>query len=176
MWRRLRASESAGTIYDIDYDRLRALGKRALLFDVDNTLGERGMKTLPERSLRLVLSLVERGFRVGILTNRKRNADDPAVLTLREHIPVIHAAGKPRRSGFRELLAALDAAPEEAVMIGDRCLTDVLGANRLGIYSIQIRSTAARVTADRADPESESECLPTSTADRARRGGCHRGC
>ena len=139
MWR-LHPTELAETIYDVDYESLRALGKRALLFDLDNTLGKRGRKTLPGRSLQLVLSLVERGFRVGVLTNRKRNANDPAVLTLREHIPVIHAAGKPRRAGFRELLATLDATPEEAVMIGDRFLTDVLGANRLGIHSIRIRS------------------------------------
>ena len=141
MWR-LRATETAKTIYDVDYERLYATGKRALLFDLDNTLGRRGMKSLPERSLQFLLSLAERGFRVGVLTNRKRNAHDPAVLTLREHVPVVYAAGKPARRGFHELLKALGAAPEETVMIGDRFITDVLGANRTGIHSIRIRSTA----------------------------------
>jgi len=135
----LRAIETARTIHDVDYARLRAEGKRALLFDLDNTLGKRGMKHLPERILGFLLSLKEQGFQVGVLTNRKRNAEDPAVRTLREHVPVVHAAGKPARRGFLELLAALNASPEHAVMIGDRRLTDVLGANRLRIYSVRVR-------------------------------------
>ena len=142
--RLLRATEAARTIHDVDYDRLLSLGKRALLFDLDNTLGRRGMEHLPERILEFLLSLRERGFRVGVLTNRRRNAGDPAVRTLREHVPVVHAAGKPARRGFLELLDSLNASPEDAVMIGDRCLTDVLGANRLGIYSVRVRSQTRR--------------------------------
>ena len=138
--RLLRAAETAETIFDVDYDRLRVAGKRVLLFDLDNTLGRRGMEQLPERIVDFLSSLGERGFVVGVLTNRKRNAEDPAVRTLREHVPVIHAAGKPARRGFLELLDLLDGSPVDAVMIGDRRLTDVLGANRLGIHSIRVRS------------------------------------
>jgi HAD superfamily phosphatase (TIGR01668 family) len=141
--RLLRATETTSTIFDVDYDRLHAVGKRVLLFDLDNTLGRRGMERLPERILGFLLSLRERGFRVGVLTNRRRNAEDPAVRTLREHVPVVHAAGKPARRGFLDLLGALGATPEAAVMIGDRRLTDVLGANRLGIHSIRVRSRDA---------------------------------
>ena len=139
----LRATETATTIFDVDYDRLHAAGKRTLLFDLDNTLGRRGMEHLQERFLGFLLSLRERGFRVGVLTNRRRNADDPAVHTLREHVPVVHAAGKPARRGFLKLLDALGASPEDAVMIGDRRLTDILGANLLGIHSIRVRSQHA---------------------------------
>jgi len=138
MWP-LRPTEKAASIHDVDYARLRAAGKRALLFDLDNTLGSRGMEYLPEPILGFLLTLKQQGFRVGVLTNRRRNAEDPAVRTLREHVPVVHAAGKPARRGFLELLDALGASPEIAVMIGDRLLTDVLGANRLGIHSIRVR-------------------------------------
>ena len=137
--RLLRATETAATILDVDYDRLHATGKRVLLFDLDNTLGRRGMEHLPERILDFLLTLGERGFRVGVLTNRRRNAEGPAVRTLRAHVPVVHAAGKPARRGFLELLDVLEATPKDAVMIGDRRLTDVLGANRLGIHSIRVR-------------------------------------
>jgi len=136
----LRATETVETIFDVDYARLRAAGKRVLLFDLDNTLGRRGMEHLPERIIDFLSSLSERGFVVGVLTNRKRNAEDPAVRTLRAHVPVVHAAGKPAGRGFRELLDLLDGSPADAVMIGDRRLTDILGANRLGIHSIRVRS------------------------------------
>jgi HAD superfamily phosphatase (TIGR01668 family) len=136
----LRPAETAETIFDVDYDRLRVEGKRFLLFDLDNTLGRRGMARLPERIVDFLSSLGERGFAVGVLTNRKRNAEDPAVHALREHVPVIHGAGKPARRGFLELLDLLGGSPVDAVMIGDRRLTDILGANRLGIHSIRVRS------------------------------------
>jgi len=136
--RLLRPSESAPSVFDIDYDRLRAAGKRILLFDLDNTLGRRGARHLTDGVLEFLVDLEDRGFRVGILTNRRRNAQDPAVHALREEMPVIHAAGKPARRGFLKLLAELEGTPDEAVMIGDRWLTDILGANRLGIYSIRV--------------------------------------
>jgi len=138
--RLLRPTETAATIFDVDYDRLLAAGKRTLLFDLDNTLGRRGMQHLPSRILGFLEALRWRGFAVGVLTNRRRNAEGPAVHTLRERVPVVHAAGKPSRRGFLELLERLGGSPGDAVMIGDRRLTDVLGANRLGIHSIRIRS------------------------------------
>jgi HAD superfamily phosphatase (TIGR01668 family) len=142
--RRLQPAETTETIFDIDYERLRESGKRTLLFDLDNTLGRRGMRHLPEYVSDFLRSLLDRGFAVGIITNRRRNADAPAVRTLSALMPVIHAAGKPRRRGFLDLLDRLGGAPEDAVMIGDRRLTDILGANRLGIHSILVRSTRHR--------------------------------
>ena len=81
------------------------------------------------------------GFKIGILTNRRIGTNDPVIHSLGEKYPVVIRAGKPRRRGFRELLTRLGVSPSEAVMVGDRRLTDVAGANRLGIYSIRITRT-----------------------------------
>jgi len=40
--------------------------------------------------------------------------------------------------------ARLGESPARAVMIGDRRLTDILGANRSGIYSIRVRGFRRR--------------------------------
>ncbi len=142
--RRLRPAETAETIFAIDYDRLLIEGKRALLFDLDNTLDRRGNTHLSDGILDFLFSLRERGFSIGVLTNRRRNAEDPVVHVLREHVPVVHAAGKPARRGYLELLERLGEGPADAVMIGDRRLTDIWGANRLGIHSIRVRSASRR--------------------------------
>ena len=76
---------------------------------------------------------------MGILTNRRHNANDPIVHALRKRIPVIAAAGKPSRRGFIRMLEQLDSTPAKTVMIGDKLWTDILGANRMGIYSIRVR-------------------------------------
>ena len=80
------------------------------------------------------------GFRVGILTNRRHNANDPIVHALRKIVPVIVSAGKPCRRGFDSMLEQLDSTPAKTVMIGDKLWTDILGANRMGIHSIRVRT------------------------------------
>ena len=137
MMRGLRPSETVETVFDVDFDRLRSQGKDAVLFDFDRTLAPRGACAIPDGSRRLLDELVESGFRVGILTNRRasRIIDDVPV-------PILYAARKPRRRAYRRMLSMLSAEATHAVMIGNRGLTDILGANRLGIYSIRVRTTS----------------------------------
>ena len=161
----LRAAETTKTIFDVDYERLRSEGKGVLLFDLDNTLGRRGLEHLPENTIGFLLFLTERGFKVGILTNRKRNTGVPALCMLRKHVPVVHAAGKPARRGFLELLSLLEGSPADAVMIGDRRLTDILGANRLGIHSIRVlsRNKGRRNFSAQSDSLEREEAYPKRT-------------
>lgn len=139
MMKLLRPCETVPSIFDIDYSRLHRAGKRAILFDLDNTLGGRRPRRLDPQVEELLERITQMGFKVGILTNRRIGTNDPVILSLGRRYPVVVRAGKPRRHGFREILRHLNASPAEAVMIGDRLFTDVIGANRLGIYSIRIR-------------------------------------
>ncbi|HHR84907.1 HAD-IIIA family hydrolase [Candidatus Bipolaricaulota bacterium] len=137
----LRPREQVRSIIDIDYDRLYRLGKRALLFDLDNTLGGRRPARLSPEVVSLLESLTKMGFRVGILTNRRIGTKDRVIVELAAKYPLRYRAGKPRKGGFKEILEQVGVPPRKAVMIGDRLFTDVLGANRLGIYSIRVRPT-----------------------------------
>jgi HAD superfamily phosphatase (TIGR01668 family) len=137
--RQLRATEVAASVFAIDYASLRRRGKNALLFDLDNTLHVRGATSVDPQVCELFGRLEEQGFRIGILTNRRRGREDPVIQQLARRVPLIHLAHKPSRGGFLELLRLLDASPAEAVMIGDRRWTDVFGANRCGIFSIRVR-------------------------------------
>ncbi len=146
MWSKLKiltnlrhANETVSSIFAVDYPRLFRQGKRALLFDLDNTLGSWHTRALDPKVKQLLEEITRMGFRVGILTNRRFGTKDAVISALAQEYPVVARAGKPRRRGFREILHKLDVPPSQAVMIGDRRLTDVIGANRLGIYSIWIR-------------------------------------
>jgi HAD superfamily phosphatase (TIGR01668 family) len=137
--RLFRANEVVRSVFDVDYERLWGRGVRALLFDLDNTLGRRGSKSLGGEARRLLGDLQARGFRVGILTNRKRGRANELALELAKEFAVLDVARKPSRKGFASVLAQLGETPTAAAMIGDRRLTDILGANRSGIYSIRVR-------------------------------------
>lgn len=134
----LRPREIATSIFEIDFARLYDAGKRAVLFDLDNTLGKRRSKRLEPQVLALLDDLKAAGFRVGILTNRRLSGGDQVIDLLAQKYPLLHRARKPGKNGFLQLIEQLDVSPQAAVMVGDRLLTDIFGANRLGIYSIRI--------------------------------------
>jgi len=135
----LSADWTASSAVDIDYLALRERGVRALLFDLDRTLGPRRARHLPERAQHLLASLASEGFRIGILSNRRRPKNDPVIEQLAERHALLHTAGKPRRRGYLALLERLDATASEAAMIGDKWITDILGAKRLGMFAIRVR-------------------------------------
>lgn len=140
--RLFRPKETAESVFAIDYDRLWNAGKRVLIFDLDRTLTAWQGETLSRATKALLDSLTEKGFRIAILSNRKPEGLNGDFLTA-VPFPVVRNAGKPRSRAFCMLLDQLKARAAEAVMIGDRYLTDVLGANRLGIHSIRVRSRGA---------------------------------
>ncbi|MFQ6116900.1 MAG: YqeG family HAD IIIA-type phosphatase [Candidatus Bipolaricaulia bacterium] len=130
--------EQLNSIFELDPQRLKELGKRGIIFDLDNTLGRRGARELEEQVLKLLSRLEEEGFSIGILSNSE-GAERERLLAKLDGYPVYLNAQKPRRRGFRWILQEMGLRPEEVAMVGDTLFTDVWGAKRLGIYSILVR-------------------------------------
>lgn len=59
-------------------------------------------------------------------------------------VPFVKGRLKPRKSAFRPALELLGVAPERAAVIGDQIFTDILGGNRLGLYTILVRPLSRR--------------------------------
>lgn len=125
------------SVHHVDYEQLAEMGKEGIIFDLDNTLGPWRSDQFDQEILDLFSRLQGLGFKVGILSNGSGKSIRPLLEEM--SYPVIFHASKPRRSGFRKMLSDLDVRPEEAVMVGDQLLTDVLGANRANIYSILVK-------------------------------------
>ena len=53
-------------------------------------------------------------------------------------IPYVGHAGKPSVRGYREAMALADRQAEETAMVGDKLLTDVLGARRSGVLALMV--------------------------------------
>ena len=82
------------------------------------------------------------GLKIGLLSNSSRDLGEfvahhglfvDAALTSHTH-----GKTKPHESIFRALLALLEAAPDEAVMIGDTVNDDVEGAQAVGMRAILV--------------------------------------
>lgn len=137
MFERLTPDEQFRSIYEIDFSRLRERGKRGIIFDLDNTLGVWGVKRLDARAHQLLDRLKRDGFKVGILSNGHEASRRDLKATLDGYI-VLFDARKPRRSAYEQILSQMGLKPEEAVMVGDQIITDIYGAKRAGLYTIQV--------------------------------------
>lgn len=118
-------------------DFLRAHGVRLLLADLDFTLAPKSVHE-PDDAVRAWLaSLKEAGITVAILSN---NRDPRRVQRYCAPLGIdfVGHAGKPRRGGYRRAMEKYAAAPEETAMLGDKLLTDVLGAKRSGVLALMV--------------------------------------
>ena len=110
---------------------------RALVLDMDRTLLPRRSATLPasaEQWLRHAHTLMP----LHLLSNnpsRRRIGSVAEQLGL----PYTTAAGKPRRTALRRVVAELGLEPHQIALVGDRLFTDVLAGNRLGLFTVLVR-------------------------------------
>ena len=128
------------TVYDIDLDDLRRRGIRGILTDLDNTLvGAKVPLATPELGAWLS-DVRSRGFQVVVISN---NGED-RVRTFAEplELPFVSRARKPLGAAFAKALAMMNLKPEEAAIVGDQMMTDVLGGNRIGLFTILVEPIA----------------------------------
>lgn len=132
----LRPKEYRQSIFEIDLDRLKAKGFRAIMLDLDNTLVKWNDPD-PTPGLKEWLDQVKAmGFVACIVSNN--SGPRVSEFAARVGIPFISNAAKPRRKGFREAMARFGVKPEETVVVGDQIFTDVLGGNRSGAHTILV--------------------------------------
>ncbi|GAA3407618.1 YqeG family HAD IIIA-type phosphatase [Paenibacillus hodogayensis] len=140
MLKKLIPQKNVRSIYEIDVQALWSAGVRGIITDLDNTLvGAKHPEATPELLVWLE-ALKTMGFKVVIVSNNNRlrvsRFSDPL------SIPYIFRAKKPGNTAFRRALGIMELAPEQTVVIGDQMLTDVLGGNRLGLYTILVTPIA----------------------------------
>lgn len=124
------------TVFEIDFDKLWNNGIRALLFDIDNTLATYDDICPDERLSAFLLSLKERGFKIFLLSNNKKDR----VKIFSEHIgfPFRGRACKPLKFFIKKAIKTLGETAKTTALVGDQIFTDVWGANRLGICSVLV--------------------------------------
>lgn len=125
---------------------LNRLGVRLLLCDLDYTLAPRRMER-PDDALRgWIGQCREAGVTVMILSN---NRSSRRVETFCGDLGIRYVghAGKPGTRGFRQAMEQAGETPEHTAMVGDKLLTDVLGAKRAGVLALMVEPLGGAVTA-----------------------------
>lgn len=134
----MRPDFIAKSVVDIDFSYIKKLGITTLFIDLDGTVVSRGTY---EVSSEYKKALVNSGMQIHIATNRPKSR---SLKTLKEDLhatSVIHPRGifgKPAKSYYENALKSLGLKKSEVVMMGDRYIQDIWGANRAGIYSLVV--------------------------------------
>lgn len=134
--------EYVGSLHELDLDRLRGRGVRALIVDLDNTLVPWNDGQPGPRALEWLALVRDRGMRVCIVSNNSAQRVEAFGRAL--GVPVVAGAAKPRRQAFRRAMQLLGTNPSETAVVGDQLFTDVLGGRRLGLYTVLVRPLSDR--------------------------------
>lgn len=124
----------AESVLDLDLDELKKVGIKGVIFDLDNTLVEWKCEQLNPEVIELIKRFKKEGFSLCILSNALENRVEAVARIL--DIPYVSRAVKPRKSPFRKALEILGTTPESTAVVGDQLFTDILGGNRMELYTI----------------------------------------
>ena len=134
----LKPDYNVDSLFDIDFKEIKAQGINAVLFDLDSTVMPSKSGKYPQNVIELLHSL-KQNFVVAIISNNKRK-DYIDKVQAQSNFTVIGHANKPSPKIMQEFLKSVNIAPEQAVMIGDRPLTDILAGKLLGSKTILVDS------------------------------------
>lgn len=138
----LRPDMYVSSLYKINSDKLYESGIRALLLDLDNTIIPWGATEFPGKVVGWLEGLKKKGFKLCVVSNN--HVERISMLAEPLDIPFVPNAVKPRRGAFRRAIKLLGIEKDRAAVIGDQIFTDILGGNRLGLYTILVEPMARR--------------------------------
>lgn len=122
-------------IFDIDYQKLKEMGIRCLVFDLDNTLGLLDHERCPRNTKKLLKSL-QNDFLIFIASNNTMNRIKPYMEDL--GVGGVSFCMKPSTRGLKKIRKQYNLKKKEMVMIGDQIVTDVLAGKRFKIMTILV--------------------------------------
>ncbi len=124
------------SIYDINYKNLKKRGIKCLLFDLDNTIAPLNVLEPDKKIKDLFQDIEDLGFKVILLSNATRSRVEP----FKEKLNLDSSCNshKPFSKKYKKIMNIYNFKDNEIACIGDQLLTDVLGANHLGLLSILV--------------------------------------
>lgn len=113
-----------------------------LIFDLDNTIIPWDSPIVNPEIEEWLKSLINHGFKICLVSNNMELR--VRTVASRFNIPFVSRAYKPAKSGFRQAADIMSLSHSEVAVIGDQLFTDILGGNRLGMFTIWVKPLSTR--------------------------------
>ena len=124
------------SIFHITPEYLKERNIKGIITDLDNTLVEWDRPMATPDITNWVQRMRDEGIHIVIVSNNSEKRVHRFAEPL--GIPYIYKARKPIRKSFNRALSLLKVKKDEAVVIGDQLLTDIVGGNRAGFHTILV--------------------------------------
>lgn len=133
----LRPDAVFDSVSAIPFSYLEENNIKGILLDIDNTLIDM-FKVMPDAVHDWVHEAKQKGYKVCVLTNTN-NTQKLDMISEKLGIDHVSFAKKPSKSGYLRASKLLEIECKNLVMIGDQILTDVVGANKVGMNTIYVK-------------------------------------
>ena len=124
------------SIYDINYDKLKEIGIKIILLDLDNTLISYKDK-IAEQKLMDFIDKLKKDFDFIIYSNGSKKR----VERVKEQLGIegFYCVNKPLKKRFDKILSKYKYKENEIAIVGDQMMTDIAFGNSVGITTILVK-------------------------------------
>lgn len=124
------------SIFHLCPQKLKKEGIKGIVVDLDNTLVPWNVPYATKEIKEWFQQMLEQNFEIMIFSNN----DEDRVKAFAEplKIPYIYRAKKPLKQSFKKATKKMNISKGQLAVIGDQLLTDILGGNRFGAYTILV--------------------------------------
>lgn len=140
-------NEHVKSVFDIHPEVLKQRGIKGIITDLDNTLVAWDVKDATPEVVKWFQQMEEQDIKIMIISNNKR--ERVKIFSEPLNTPFVFSARKPLSRAFKTAARQMGLKKEDIVVIGDQLLTDVLGGNSAGFYTIlvlPIKRTDGKIT------------------------------
>ncbi|GAB3050611.1 YqeG family HAD IIIA-type phosphatase [Virgibacillus ainsalahensis] len=140
-------NEHVKSVFDIQPAILKQKGIKGIITDLDNTLVAWDVKDATPEVVQWFELMRDHDIKVTIISNN--NQERVKIFSDPLKTPFVYSARKPLSRAFKTVAKQMGLKKEEVVVIGDQVLTDVLGGNFAGFYTmlvIPIVQTDGKIT------------------------------
>lgn len=124
---------------ELDFNKLYDEGYRIIISDLDNTLAPYTMIT-PTEELKEEIGKIKRmGFKFYLISNNKQERIEHFCHELGLD-GYLAKAKKPNPTKLQQFLQSQNIYTEDVIALGDQLVTDILGFNRLNLYSVLVKT------------------------------------
>ena len=122
---------------DFDAEKFAEMGYKVLLTDLDNTLVPYDVKVINDDVKAFIQKNAQAGIETIIFSNN--NLERVSTFAKDSGVPFYARALKPLKRRYKVVLNEHPYPLNEVICMGDQLLTDVIGANRMHLYSIYVK-------------------------------------
>jgi len=142
LYKLLRPNLIVNSLHDIELDGLKKIGIRGVIFDLDNTIIPWNSPDMQPEITEWINGLLAEGFKICLLSNNMTQRVQTIAAIF--GVPYVPKAYKPAKTGFRRAMAKMRLTSNQVAVVGDQLFTDVLGGNRLGLFTVWVKPLSSK--------------------------------